>query len=126
MAFIYYNPNPSNQRVGDCTIRALSKALDKEWETVYVETACEGLKLYDMPSANHIWGAVLRQHGYEQRALPSKCPACTTVEEFAKEHPKGVYVLSCESHTVAVEDGDYYDTWDSGEEVVLYYWQKGE
>ena len=124
MAFIYYNPNPSNQRVGDCTIRALSKALNKEWETIYVETACEGLKLHDMPSANHIWGAVLRQHGFEQRSLPSRCPDCTTVKEFAEENPRGTYVLCCEEHTVAVVNGDYYDTWDSGDEVVIYYFKE--
>lgn len=22
--------------------------------------------------------------------------------------------------------GDYYDTWDSGDEVLAYYWRKGE
>ena len=125
MAYIYYNPNPSNQRVGDCTIRALCKALNKEWETAYVETACEGLKMHDMPCANHIWGAVLRNHGFEQRALPSRCPECTTVKEFAEEHRQGTYVLTCESHTVAVVDGDYFDTWDSGDEVVIYYFKEG-
>lgn len=126
MPFVFYNPNPSNQRVGDCTIRALSKALDEEWETVYVETACEGLKMYDMPSANHVWGNVLRSHGYEQRAVPSICPDCITVKEFAQKHPKGKYVLSCQSHVVTLIDADYFDTWDSGEEVVLFYWQKGD
>lgn len=126
MAFIFFNPNPSNQRVGDCTIRALCKALDKEWETAYIETACEGLKLHDMPSANHVWGSLLRKYGYEQRAMPSLCPDCTTVNKFTLEHPKGKYVLSCESHVVTAENGDFFDTWNSGEEVVLYYWQKGE
>lgn len=28
MSFVYYNPNPQGKLVGDCVIRALSKALD--------------------------------------------------------------------------------------------------
>ena len=27
-------------------------------------------------------------------------------------------------HVVAVEDGNYYDIWDSGDEVPTYYWMK--
>ena len=31
-----YNPNPvSGQRVGDCTVRAISKATGQDWETTY-------------------------------------------------------------------------------------------
>lgn len=126
MSFIVYNPNPSNQRVGDCTVRALSKALDKDWEDTYIELACEGLRYYDMPSANYVWGMLLTRYGFKQKMIPSICPACTTVDKFSKQHPQGTYVLACQSHTVAVVDGDYYDTWNSGEEVVLYYWQKEE
>ena len=30
--WIEYNPNPLGLRVGDCVIRAISKALDMPWE----------------------------------------------------------------------------------------------
>lgn len=30
--FKKYNPNPYAARVGDCAIRAMSKALDQSWE----------------------------------------------------------------------------------------------
>ena len=35
--FIQYNPNPEGKSTGDCVIRALTKALNKSWEQVYVE-----------------------------------------------------------------------------------------
>ena len=28
----YYNPNPNDKAVGDCTIRAMTKALDMPWD----------------------------------------------------------------------------------------------
>jgi hypothetical protein len=31
MAFIYYNPNPKQKIVGDCTIRAISLLTDQDW-----------------------------------------------------------------------------------------------
>lgn len=35
MNFIQYNPNPRGNRVGDCVIRAISKATGRDWETTY-------------------------------------------------------------------------------------------
>lgn len=32
MSFIYYNSNPERKLVGDCVIRAISKATDQTWE----------------------------------------------------------------------------------------------
>ena len=47
-----------------------------------------------------------------------------TVREFAKDHPEGKYILGTGTHAVAVIDGDYIDTWDSGDEVPIYYFQE--
>jgi len=37
MAYEYYNPNPMSRNVGDCSVRAISKALDTDWETAYID-----------------------------------------------------------------------------------------
>ena len=37
MMWIEYLNNPFGLRVGDCVIRAISKALDKSWEETYVD-----------------------------------------------------------------------------------------
>ena len=120
--FKEYNPNPLNLKVSDCVVRALSKALKTDWKTAYMLTVVKGMSLGDIMTANHVWGAVLADHEFKRYAIPNTCPDCYTIKEFAADHPMGVYVLGTGSHAVTVEDGDYYDSWDSGDEVPVYYW----
>ena len=121
-----YNPNPKGNNVGDCVIRALTLALNINWQDAYVKLCLHGLELYDMPSANHVWGSLLQKYGYKKKILPNECPACYSVRTFAEEHPEGEYVLATGSHAVYYKEGTYYDSWDSGDEAIIYYFQKGE
>lgn len=122
--FVYYNANPKARRGDDCTVRAISKILGKTWEDVYIDLCRYGFKLYDMPSANHVWGSYLIDQGFTRHIIPNLCPNCYTVRDFASEHFKGDYILALSGHVIAVRNGDYYDSWDSGEEIPLYYWRK--
>lgn len=119
----FYNPNPTAARVGDCTVRALSKACNKEWDDIYLDLCVYGLMNCDMPSANLVWGRYLHDHGFVKELIPYENPHCT-VESFANRHKKGTYVMALNGHVVTIIDGDYYDTWDSGQEIPLYYWRK--
>ena len=74
-----YNPNPTGKHVGDCTVRAISKALGQDWDTTYWGLAEEGALIKDMPSANAVWGSYLREHGFRR----SMAPDGITVAEFA-------------------------------------------
>lgn len=121
-----YNPNPRHLNVGDCTVRAISKALGQDWDTTYVGMALEGFLLCNMPSVNYIWSSYLRRKGFIRHRLPDWCPDCYTVADFAADHPRGTYVLALSNHVVCVCNGDWYDTWPSGDEVILYYFQKSE
>ena len=56
--------------------------------------------------------------------MPEECPVCYTVEDFCREYPEGTYILATGTHVVTVIDGDYYDTWESGSEPIIYYWKK--
>ena len=69
--YIYYNPNPIGKRVGDCSVRAISKALNVSWDDAYIAISEEGYKLGDMPSADYVWGSVLKQHGYTRHIIPN-------------------------------------------------------
>ena len=55
--YSYFNKNPHGKNVGDCTVRAISKATGKEWGETYLAMAIEGYLEGDMPSANAVWGA---------------------------------------------------------------------
>lgn len=122
--FVFYNPNPSMRRVGDCVIRAICKLTGKEWDEVFVGVVAEGFKQKDMPSANNVWGRYLKDNGYKKKNLPDTCPDCYTVKDFCNEHERGKFLLATGSHVVTAEGGDYFDTWDSGDEVPLYYFEE--
>lgn len=119
-----YNPNPSGRLVGDCSVRAVAKALGTDWETAYALIANNGFLMNDVPSANSVWGAVLRKKGFYRHAVPNTCPMCYTVGQFADDHPEGVYVVGTGNHVVTIVDGVVYDSWDSRSEIPEYYWSK--
>lgn len=119
-----YNANPLGKQVGDCTVRAISKVTKQSWEDAYSGMSVYGFMLCDMPSANCVWGAFLKSNGFTRNIIPDTCPDCYTVADFCADHPTGTYLLALSGHVVAVEDGDYYDSWDSGNEIPIYYWQR--
>lgn len=122
--YIEWNNNPVGRRVGDCSVRAVSKALDVDWETAYAMIASNGFAMGDMPSSNSVWGAVLRQNGFKKQAIPNSCPDCYTFADFAKDNPRGTFVLGTGSHVATVVDGDLYDSWNSSDETPIYVWYK--
>lgn len=125
--YSYYNPNPiKNNRVGDCVVRAISKALDMSWENVYIELSLYGYIVGDLISSNGVWGGYLKSKGFVRDIVPFECPDCYGLLEFANEHPKGTYVVGTGSHAVCVKNGVIYDAWDSSNEEPIYYYYKGE
>lgn len=117
-----YNPNPTGRKVGDCAVRAVAKALDTDWETAYLLMAANGFHMGDMPSSDSVWGAVLRQHGFYRSSIPNKCPECYTAEDFAKDNPKGTFVLGFGGHVATIKNGTLFDSWDSSQEIPVYVW----
>lgn len=125
--WIYFQPNPCGRAVGDCAVRALSKALNISWETAYNEICTAGYNMCDMPSSDSVWGAVLRKYGFYRKSIPSVCPDCYTAEDFCSDYPIGIYVLGFGGHVATVIDGAIYDSWDSSQEIPIYFWyKKGE
>ena len=126
MGYQYYNPNPAGRFVGDCTIRAICKLTDQDWDTVYVCTAFQGFVNKDMPSGNATLGSYLIKLGYHREFIPDNFLGYYTVKDFCRDHPYGKFLLALDGHVVTVVDGNYYDTWDSGNELPVYFWMKGD
>lgn len=122
--WIEYQPNPMARRVGDCSVRAVSKALDVDWETAYIMIASAGFAMGDVISSDSVWGAVLRKNGFYREAIPDTCPDCYTAEDFCRDHPKGTFVLAFGGHVATVRDGDLYDSWDSSKLIPQYYFYR--
>ena len=120
----YYNPNPCGKAVGDCVIRAVSRLENLTWEQAFISICVFAYVHCDMPSSNAVWSAYLRSRGYRQHSLPLNCPECYTLQDFCREHPVGSFLVGTGTHVVAVIDGDYYDAWDSGNEVIDRYFTR--
>lgn len=105
-------------------MRAISKATGMDWRETYLRLCIQGYLDCDMPSANSCWGAYLHSIGFRRYIVPDTCPDCYTVAKFADDHPVGTYILALSGHVVCVQDGVIYDSWDSSNETVLYFWER--
>lgn len=124
MIFEEYNPNPVGRKVGDCAVRAISKALGIDWETAFILITINAYQMGDMPSSDSVWGSVLRENGFYKKVIPDYCPDCYTVEDFCYDHPYGTFVLGFGGHVATVIDSVLYDSWDSSNEIPAYYWYR--
>lgn len=82
MAWKFYNPNPFYNLTGDCVVRALSLALNKDWDSIYIGIALKGFNMGDMQNSNAVWGAYLKDNGFKRYIIPNECPDCYTVEDL--------------------------------------------
>ena len=124
MSYVPFNPNPLGKTVGDCVIRAISKIMKYDWDRAYCEVALQGFEMKDIISSNSVWGAYLRRKGFVRYVIPNTCPDCYAVRDFCIDYPKGEFILATGSHVIAIIDGDYYDSWDSGNEIPVYFWTR--
>lgn len=125
MSYINFNPNPDRKLVGDCVIRAISKAMNQSWDDTYIGLMLQGYSMHDMPSSNDVWGRYLFEHGFRRYIISDTCPDCYTVRQFCADNPQLTGILATGTHVIAVgEGGNYFDTWDSGNEIPIYYWRR--
>ena len=122
--WIEYNPNPKKLHVGDCTVRSICAVTGLDWHTVHKALCDLSGDMADMPSADRVWWALLEQMGFSRKKMIDRCPECYTVAQFAYDHPRGIYVLGPHEHAVAVINGDWWDSWDSGNTVPTYYFRR--
>ena len=122
--FIEWNPNPIGRKVEDCAIRAVAKAMDKDWETAYAKLAMNGYSMGNLPNANEVISATLRDNGFYRKNIPNTCPDCLTIGEFMEDNREGTFVLGTGSHIATMVNGNLYDTWDSSDLVPVYVWYK--
>lgn len=126
MPYIHTNPNPMKNLVGDCVIRGIALLTNQSWEATYWDVVLQGGMMYDMPSSNEVWGSYLKSLGYQKKIIPNTCPDCYTVKDFCRDHQFGKFLLATGTHVIAIIDGNYHDTWDSGNEIPVYYFTKEE
>lgn len=121
--WINCNPNPKRKHVPDCVIRALVIALNKSWYDVHDELCALSREECSVTCDDNVWGKYLHRMGFVPFLLPETCPSCITIKRFCIMYPRGIYIIGTGNHAVAVIDGDYYDSWDSGDEIPSFFWR---
>ena len=122
--YVHANPNPNGAYVEDCVIRAIAIATNKSWDEIAINLFLQAFIMKNMPSVNKVWSSYLRSIGFIYYPLLNTCPDCYTIRDFCIDHPDGIFILATGSHVVAVIDGDYYDAWDSGDELPIGVWRR--
>lgn len=130
--YIYFQPNDKDlkDKVGDCQIRAFCKVLGLSWVEAFDLTIpiCRELQtctIFDCDLSKT--KEAMSRLGFEYTGISNKKGSKRpTVESFAKDHPKGKYILSVANHVVACVDGQYFDTWDCGWKSLYGYYQLNE
>ena len=117
--FIQYNANPCGVNTGDCVIRAISIVTGMHPKKVYAGLCLFGYPCTIWGNVNSIWTEFLQSYGYTKHNIRGQ-----TVAEFAADHPHGRYILGTGTHAVAVVDGNWIDSWNSGAEKPIYYFVK--
>lgn len=119
----YYQPNKN--QAPDCSIRALTKLLDKDWFVVFDYLVGIARKNQDVLISTSTFEEMLSDFNYQKYSFTRKGTK-PRLREFAKEHNKGKYFCYVRSgytmHCVCLDNGDWYDSWDSGDCKMVSYW----
>ena len=117
--FNYININPNLEDIGDCVVRAIALANPNlDYEQVE-EKLFYTAQLLDCPERcvccySFLLDAVF---GYQQ----VDCYGLS-VYEFCQEYPSGVFLVRMDGHLTCVIDGEIWDTWNCGDEIVTNAW----
>lgn len=107
MRYRYYNANPRQRKVNDCTVRAISLATNKTWEETFLDLSTAALEEKIMPDDVHYIDRYLEKT-FDKIFLPRKI----TVEEFVNTHSHGIYLITMRGHITCCIDGCIYDTFN--------------
>ena len=116
-----YNPNPKSRNIGDCTLRSYCAAFNISWENAFdiaSEVAKENSSMIQYVADKVLtekFGCTVDEK-YNKKTVKNKDRI--TVNTFAMTHPYGTYILHIRQHQVTVKDGEYWDSWDSGDKKV--------
>ena len=67
--FIYQNPNPAKHECEDDVIRAISLALNTDWDQVYSDLCVLGASLHRMPNDKECYKAYLIRNGFHRTGI---------------------------------------------------------
>jgi len=127
MSYKFFSSS-KRKRAYDCSVRSIMASEGISWEEAYTALCQTGMKEQRMPSEIEVIGKTLEQYGYIAEKAPMvKCGNRNrrlTVREIARRNKNSTLILSVTGHVVCVKNGDWLDTWDSGDCKVFKIFRK--
>ena len=115
--FRYYNANPRQRKVNDCTVRTISKATGQTWDEAYDDLSNFAQVQCIMPDEVEYIDEFLERNF---KRIYSSRKERITVNDFLGKNPKGTFLITMAGHITCAIDGCIYDTFDPSER---YVWQ---
>lgn len=116
-----YNPNPLGKNTGDCSIRSYCAAFGVTWDQAFDIATKIAKNEKCIPDAVNVCDKVLTEHFHmvvdEEYSKINKNDRLT-VNEFTMMHPVGTYVVTTRGHQIGIKNGEYWDSWDSGDKKI--------
>ena len=110
MRFHYYNVNPRLRHVNDCTVRAISLALNISWENAYDLLSSYAKEQGVMMDEVTYIDDFLEKHFKKWCGCKDKVKV--TVEQFVESHPVGTFLITMRGHITCCINGCIYDTFN--------------
>lgn len=124
----YYNANSKNSRTGDCVVRSISLAFNKDYDETHRELNAWKRKLgWTKYNVAPVYEEYINDLGIQNNIEDLSelgLPEDTTVIEFTETMAQGTFILlvgkthKFSDHMVAVIDGTAYDSWDCSNYLV--------
>lgn len=113
-----FNPNPKARNIGDCTLRSYCAAFGIDWNKAY--DIASKIAKDNASMIQYVADKVLIDHFKCEKddTYKPKAKDRITVNNFAMSHPYGTFILHVRGHQVTVKNGEYWDSWDSGDKKV--------
>ena len=125
MKFVNYNANPKNKKTGDCVIRSISTALDKDYWEVVEDLMKVYKKTGHIINSKQCFQKYLKELGYEMQKMPRK-PDNTryNIQQFTRElaKPNKKYIISVANHLTCIKNLELIDLWDCSYKFIGNYW----
>ena len=117
LKYTNYNPNPIDSVIDhyDCSVRALTRAFEKDYDTVYFDLIHKAIPYRYAPNQVDIIADVIKDYGGKQ-LKPRVEMVCT----FCARHKTGRYIIITDGHIIAYIDGvlcDNYFILSEGEDM---------
>lgn len=108
--FRYYNANPLDKSVNDCTVRAISLASGLSWDETYLILCNFARKRGVMPDEVEHIDTFLKK--FYTQVYCCRRQSNLTVGDFVERNPAGVFLITMQGHITCCVDGCIYDTFD--------------